>query len=96
MSEAGKSASRCTIAMSLSGAPAKPPKAPTNQSDGPFDVNFFDQMVLERDTPYTLTLRRRAADAPAKAAADCVPLENVLLTRWPDAVVDWNGEEPIL
>ena len=49
-----------------SGAPAKPPKAPTNQSDGPFDINFFDQMVLERDTPYTLTLRRRAADAPAK------------------------------
>ena len=82
--------------LSLSGAPAKPPKAPTNQSDGPFDVHFFDQMVLERDTPYTLTLRRRAADAPAKPAADCVPLENVLLTRWPDAVVDWNGEEPIL
>jgi len=60
---------------------------------GEFDVMYFDQMA-ERDEPVRLTLRRRPDEPPP--AHLLPPLENVLLTRWPAASLDWNGNEVIL
>jgi len=59
-----------------------------------FEVRYFDQMG-ERDSAVGLTLRRRPVRATG-ASTDYAPLENVILTRWPAAEVDWNGEEVIL
>lgn len=58
-----------------------------------FDVFYFDQMG-ERDSAVRLTLRRNPAGETA--CRDLPPLELVLLTRWPAATIDWNGEEAIL
>ena len=61
-----------------------------------FDLMYYDQLA-ERDTAVRLTIRRRRAYARTRTAAEVMPpLENVVLTRWPDAEVDWNGEEIIL
>ena len=59
-----------------------------------FDLYYFDQMG-ERDEPVRLTLRRDdyAVDG---AGASGSPLELVVLTRWPAASIDWNGEEVVL
>ena len=42
-----------------------------------------------------LTLRLNADGAPLKGDMP-PPLELVILSRWPAAAVDWNGEEVIL
>lgn len=63
-----------------------------------FDLCYFDQMA-ERDDAVTLTLRRApesAGGAPPSGAGHGAPLELVVLSRWPSATVDWNGEEVIL
>ena len=49
--------------------------------------------MAEREAPVRLTLRR--ADAPALEHGGA-PLKQVILTRWPAAEVDWNGEDVIL
>jgi len=56
-----------------------------------FDAFYFDQMA-ERDDAVRLTIRRREG----KPAPHPAPLENVILTRWPAANVDWNGDEVLL
>lgn len=61
--------------------------------DAAFDLFYFDQMA-ERDDAVRLTLRR-AANCK-RDGADAAPLESVILTRWPNAVIDWNGEEVVL
>lgn len=59
------------------------------------DLHFFDQMG-ERDTSVRLTLTRAATAREVRPSTDYVPLENVILTRWPGAEINWNGEEVIL
>ena len=61
---------------------------------GTFDVFHFDQMD-ERDDPVRLTLKRRC-DGDSAHSIHAPPLEQVINTRWPDAVVDWNGNETLL
>ena len=63
--------------------------------DGAFDLMYFDQMA-EANEPTRLTLRRRPDNAPPPDYHLVPPLENVLLTRWPAAALDWNGHEVIL
>ena len=63
--------------------------------EGAFDLLYFDQMA-EAAEPVRLTLRRRPGNAPPPEYHLVPPLENVLLTRWPAAAVDWNGHEVIL
>jgi hypothetical protein len=48
--------------------------------------------MAERDVPCRLTIRRRAGPPTAHP----LPLENVILTRWPAAQVDWNGADVLL
>ena len=36
------------------------------------------------------------ASSASLGAMQVPPLENVLLTRWPAAAIDWNGHEVIL
>jgi len=69
----------------------RPPLLPDG---GSIDLLYFDQMA-ERDDAVRLTLRR-APDGGGHAAAHVSPLEQVILTRWPAATIDWNGEEIIL
>ena len=57
-----------------------------------FDLFYFDQKA-ERDDAVKLTLSRAPHPNLSK---DTPPLESVLLTRWPAASIDWNGEEVIL
>jgi hypothetical protein len=59
-----------------------------------FDLCYFDQMA-ERDDAVRLTVTRNPA-ATMTGAAHVAPLESVILTRWPAAQIDWNGEEVIL
>jgi len=58
---------------------------------------YFDQMA-ERDNAVRLTIRRRdpSNPLPPDCSTALPPLENVILTRWPDAEISWNGEEIIL
>ena len=63
--------------------------------DAAFDLMYFDQMA-EATEPVRLTLRRRPGNAAPPDYHLVPPLENVLLTRWPAAAVDWNGHEVIL
>jgi len=63
--------------------------------DDAFDLMYFDQMA-EATEPVRLTLRRRLGNAAPPDYHLVPPLENVLLTRWPAAAVDWNGHEVIL
>lgn len=63
--------------------------------DDAFDLMYFDQMA-EATEPVRLTLRRRPANVALPDYHLVPPLENVLLTRWPAAAVDWNGHEVIL
>ena len=53
-----------------------------------------DGAALRGVAQVRLTLRARPYGAPPNASAP--PLELVLLSRWPGALVDWNGEEVIL
>ena len=68
------------------------PRPNPNEARAPFDLLYYDQLA-EREAPVRLTLRR--ADAPALEGGGA-PLKQVILTRWPAADVDWNGEEVIL
>ena len=52
--------------------------------------------MAERDTAVTLTLRRAPDGGAVSSAGHGAPLELVVLSRWPGAMVDWNGEEVIL
>ena len=56
---------------------------------------YFDQMA-ERDDACVLTLRRAPEGGPVSSAGHGAPLELVILSRWPGAMIDWNGEEVIL
>ena len=67
----------------------------TSPFDGAFDLMYFDQMA-EANEPVRLTLRRRPGNSAPPDYHTVPPLENVLLTRWPAAAVDWNGHEVIL
>ena len=58
-------------------------------------VAVVSQMA-ERDTAVTLTLRRAPDGGVVSSAGHGAPLELVVLSRWPGAMVDWNGEEVIL
>ena len=68
----------------------RPPKL---GQDGSLDLYYFDQMA-ERDDAVRLTLRHRPGGYVEGGAPP--PLEVVILSRWPGAQVDWNGEEVIL
>jgi len=65
--------------------------ANTNHSLIAFFTGGLLQMA-ENDEAVRLTIRRRTGPPPAHP----VPLENVVLTRWPAADVDWNGSEVLL
>jgi hypothetical protein len=52
-------------------------------------LRSIPSQMAERDVPSRLTIRRRAGPPPAHPP----PLENVILTRWPAAHVDWNGAD---
>lgn len=69
----------------------RPMQLPTG---GAFDLAYFDQMA-ERDEAVRLTLRR-AVGGGGNERGHLPPLETVILTRWPAAEIDWNGEEVIL
>ena len=58
-----------------------------------FDLYYFDQMA-ERNDAVRLTISR--AGAGGLDYGNAPPLELVILSRWPGAAVDWNGEEVIL
>ena len=70
---------------------------PIQLADGEaFDLCYFDQMA-ERDDAVTLTLRRAPeGGGNVSTAGHGAPLELVVLSRWPSATIDWNGEEVIL
>ena len=68
----------------------RPPKLGHDES---LDLYYFDQMA-ERDDAVRLTLRHRPGGYVEGGAPP--PLEVVILSRWPGAQVDWNGEEVIL
>ena len=70
---------------------------PQLADDGSFDLYYYDQMA-ERDDAVRLTVRK-GADGSSAAGGDAghaAPLELVILSRWPAAMVDWNGEEVLL
>ncbi len=58
-----------------------------------FDLFHFDQMG-ERDDALHLTIRRRDPLQPHSVHAP--PLEQVVNTRWPDALVEWKDGEAAL
>ena len=58
-----------------------------------FDLYYYDQMA-ERHDAVRLTLHRAPERAPEPDHV--APLESVIKTRWPAALIDWNGEEVIL
>lgn len=60
-----------------------------------FDLMYYDQMA-ERDEAVRLTLHRSPDGGSSATGHHVAPLEAVILTRWPAAQVDWNGEEIIL
>jgi hypothetical protein len=66
-----------------------PPQLPDGAT---FDLYYFDQMA-ERNDAVRLTVRGGGGGGDAGHAA---PLELVILSRWPAATIDWNGEEVIL
>jgi len=75
--------------------PLEPDDTMVECADGEvIELHYFDQMG-ERDSSVRLTLSRRVGRALGPST-DYVPLENVILTRWPGAQIDWNGEEVIL
>ena len=65
------------------------------QPGGAFDLFYFDQMA-ERDDAVRLTLRHAADGGGYPSDGHGAPLELMINSRWPAAVVDWNGEEVIL
>ena len=83
------SESHYTVAFCLT----KPTAA--QQQSGVFDILWYDQLArMER--LYTLTIDN-THDTPVSvdSSEDLVPpMDEVLRTKWPNARVDWNGEEP--
>eukprot|EP01116_Phalansterium_solitarium_P013108 TRINITY_DN3005_c0_g1_i3.p1 TRINITY_DN3005_c0_g1~~TRINITY_DN3005_c0_g1_i3.p1 ORF type:complete len:526 (+),score=159.39 TRINITY_DN3005_c0_g1_i3:173-1579(+) len=62
-----------------------------------FDLFYYDQLGAQQEE-YKLTVDMSGrTPRPVRGEDDMVPpIEDTITTKWPHAVVDWNGSDPLL
>lgn len=62
-----------------------------------FNLYYYDGLA-HQDEEVKLTVHTMTSEKPPQDPDDDLipPLEHCIRTKWPDALVDWNGTEPLL